>query len=72
MTWCWEMEPGKRPLFSTLVQSLSTSLEKLAGYLHVGTFAGLKEENAHCAHVGAIAETDHMHEASTGQAEQEI
>ena len=38
MTWCWEMEPAKRPSFSLLVQMLSTSLEELADYLHIGAF----------------------------------
>ena len=47
-----------RPSFSTLVQTLSKSLEKMAGYLHIGAFAGLKEENACYIHVGATAETD--------------
>jgi hypothetical protein len=32
------MEPDKRPSFSTLVNTLSKSLEKQAGYLHVGAF----------------------------------
>ena len=50
MMWCWEMEPDKRPSFSALVQTLSKSLEVMAGYLHIGAFADLKEENAHCVH----------------------
>ena len=32
------MEPDKRPSFSTLANTLSESLEKQAGYLHVGAF----------------------------------
>ena len=32
MMQCWELEPAKRLSFSELVQSLSTSLESLAGY----------------------------------------
>ena len=67
MMWCWEIEPGNRPSFSTLVQTLSKSLEKMAGYLPVGAFAGLNEENACYVHVGAIARSDHK--ASTRQAE---
>ena len=35
---CWEIEPDKRPSFSTLVNTLSRSLEKQAGYLRVGAF----------------------------------
>ena len=41
MLWCWEMEPGKRPLFSALVGTLSQTLEEMAGYLHVGAFTDL-------------------------------
>ena len=63
--WCWEMEPGNRPSFSTLVQTLSESLENMAGYLPVGAF---NEESTF--YVGANAETDQ--EASTGQAEHAV
>ena len=38
MQWCWEMEPGERPSFSTLVKTISQSLEDQAEYLHVGAF----------------------------------
>ena len=38
MMWCWEMEPSKRPSFSTLVQTVSKSLEEMADYLHIGAF----------------------------------
>ena len=38
---CWEMEPGKRSSFSALVKTLSTSLEEMADYLHVGAFTNL-------------------------------
>ena len=72
MTWCWEMEPSERPSFSTLVQALSKSLEKMAGYLPVGVFAGLNEENATYIHVGAIgADTNHK-DSLSGQAEHAV
>ena len=70
MMWCWEMEPDERPAFSSLVKTLSKSLEKMAGYLPVGAFAGLNEENASYIHAGAIAQTNH--EASAAQAEHAV
>ena len=33
MLQCLELEPGKRPPFTELVQSLSVSLESIAGYV---------------------------------------
>lgn len=72
MMWCWEMEPGNRPSFSTLVQTLSKSLEDMAGYLPVGVFAGLDEENASYIHVGATAGSNVDHEALTGEAEHAV
>ena len=68
MMWCWEMEPGKRPSFSTLVQTLSKSLEKMAGYLPVGAFAGLNEENTCYVHIGALKLATIDHKSSTEQA----
>ena len=73
MMWCWEIEPDKRPSFSTLVKTLSKSLEKMAGYLPIGAFAGLNEENTCYVHIGALkqlATTDHK--SSTEQAEHAI
>ena len=66
---CWEMKPSERPSFSNLVQTLSKSLEKMAGYLPVGAFAGLSEEKATYIHVGDIT-TDKI--SLTGQAEHAI
>ena len=38
MRQCWNMEPDKRPSFSTLARTLSKTLEDKAGYLRVGAF----------------------------------
>ena len=72
MLWCCEMEADKRPSFSTLVQTLSNSLKKMAGYIPVGAFAGLNEENTSYVHIGAlkIATTDHT--SATEQAEHAV
>ena len=72
MMWCWEMEPDKRPSFSTLVKTLSKSLEKMAGYLPVGAFAGLNEENTCYIHIGALKLAATSHKSSTEQAEHAI
>ena len=32
---CWEMEPGQRPLFTTLVKMISNLLEVIADYLTI-------------------------------------
>ena len=41
MLQCWEMEPDSRPSFSDLVKTISTSLEEMSDYLHVGAFTDL-------------------------------
>ena len=35
---CWSEEPEHRPSFIQLVESLSSSLEGMAGYVHIGAF----------------------------------
>ena len=45
MQQCWSREPEHRPPFSQLVESLSHSLEAVAGYVHIGAF-GFKTQNA--------------------------
>ena len=38
---CWEMEPDNRPNFSSIVNSLSESLEEMADYYNLGAFTEL-------------------------------
>ena len=47
MRWCWEMDPDKRPSFSTLVQTISKTLEDKAGYLHIGAFTDYDATSGH-------------------------
>ena len=35
---CWNSDPNERPLFSTLVSSISMFAEKITGYLDVGNY----------------------------------
>ena len=46
MMQCWEVKPGERPSFSTLVQILSRSLEDMADYLLVGAFTDFNYSQA--------------------------
>ena len=43
MMQCWEFDPDKRPSFSSLVDSLSQSLEGMANYMDIGN--SLSESN---------------------------
>ena len=38
---CWKLSPDTRPTFSLLVRSLSKFLDRMAGYMDIGT---IKEE----------------------------
>ena len=44
MQQCWSGEPEHRPSFSQLVESLSSTLEGMAGYVHIGAF-GIRTQN---------------------------
>ena len=44
MQQCWSLESERRPALSRLVESLSSSLEGMAGYVHIGAF-GIRTQN---------------------------
>jgi hypothetical protein len=47
MLQCWKLEPEKRPSFPILVNSLSQSIEAMAGYMDVFAFG--RENSGPCS-----------------------
>ena len=45
MQQCWSLEPKYRPIFSRLVESLSSSLEGIVGCLHIGAYGLVTHDN---------------------------
>ena len=60
MKQCWKELPDKRPTFSELVTTISTSLEAIAGYLDLTvsplTPAGISESESYLVAVPAADE----------------
>ena len=58
---CWEEVPDKRPTFSELVTTISTSLERMAGYLDLTatslTPAG-KHDSEYDHLIGAVTDAE--------------
>ena len=45
MQQCWSVEPKHRPAFIHLVETLSSWLECMADYVHIGAF-GIRTQNS--------------------------
>jgi len=42
MLQCWDADPQNRPVFSEIVENLSSFLEQISGYVDMGNFSGVK------------------------------
>ena len=75
MLQCWDSQPGKRPTFSYIVNSLSQCLEAMAGYIDIVTFGepkdlDLSKEKAQSPQ-SAQCETDKSQEVVVGTTHKE-
>ena len=71
MLQCWDSQPGKRPTFSYIVNSLSQYLEAMAGYIDIVTFGEPKDLDLSKEKAQSQCETDKSQEVVVGTTHKE-